>query len=358
MAHRDDVHPAQGQPRQDPHRPGGDRRRQDRARATSWRARVPRTSPRSTAASSSRCSARWASTATPARCCGCRPAARSRPDSCSSSGSATATPSPLERVRRAAGVAARNVGNAASVALALPAHDADARPRRRRRLPARAATPSSATSRARTTPGVAEVSVLSDAARRQDAIAALEAAQTVADVVNRARDWVNTPPNDLTPELFADGVLALGKERAGPLEAEGRHRGPRPRRAGRARLRRHPRRRPRLGQPAPAGQADLGAGGRAGQGRVRRQGHHLRLRRPDHQARQLDGDDEVRHGRCRRRDRRDLRHRRARAPGGRHDLRADGREHGLRHRRCAPATCSRCSTARPSRSPTPTPRAG
>ena len=31
----------------------------------------------------------------------------------------------VERVRRAAGVAARNVGNAASVALALPAHDAE-----------------------------------------------------------------------------------------------------------------------------------------------------------------------------------------------------------------------------------------
>ena len=31
----------------------------------------------------------------------------------------------LERVRRAAGVAARNIGNAASVALALPAHDAE-----------------------------------------------------------------------------------------------------------------------------------------------------------------------------------------------------------------------------------------
>ena len=63
--------------------------------------------------------------------------------------------------------------------------------------------------------GLAEVSILSDAARRQDAIAALEAARTVGDLVNRARDWVNTPPNDLTPELFADQVLALGKELTG-----------------------------------------------------------------------------------------------------------------------------------------------
>ncbi len=120
----------------------------------------------------------------------------------------------LERVRRAAGVAARNIGNAASVALALPAHDA---------AHIRAVADGfllgsysfkeykSRSEDSRAT----EVSVLSDAARRQDAIAALEAAETVAGLVSRARDWVNTPPNDLTPELFAARVQALGKERAG-----------------------------------------------------------------------------------------------------------------------------------------------
>ena len=50
---------------------------------------------------------------------------RSRPGSCSSSGWASESSLTLERVRRAAGVAARNLGNAASVALALPAHDAE-----------------------------------------------------------------------------------------------------------------------------------------------------------------------------------------------------------------------------------------
>ena len=120
----------------------------------------------------------------------------------------------LERVRRAAGVAARNVGNAASVALALPAHDAE-------HVRAVAdgflsGTYSFKQYKSRSDDsGVADVSVLSDVARRQDAIAALETAQAVGVAVHRARDWVNTPPNDLTPELFADSVVAFGKERAG-----------------------------------------------------------------------------------------------------------------------------------------------
>ena len=120
----------------------------------------------------------------------------------------------LERVRRAAGVAARNVGNAASVSLALPAHDAEH---------VRAVADGfllggytfkkykSRTDEA----AVAEVSILSEAARRQDVVAAVEQAHAVGDLVNRARDWVNTPPNDLTPELFAGEVVALGKELTG-----------------------------------------------------------------------------------------------------------------------------------------------
>jgi leucyl aminopeptidase len=119
-----------------------------------------------------------------------------------------------ERVRRAAGVAARNVGNAASVAVALPAHDAEhigavvggllggGYSFKRYKSGSDEA-------------GLADVSVLSDAARRQDAIAAFEAARTVGELVNRARDWVNTPPNDLTPELFADAVTTLGKDLTG-----------------------------------------------------------------------------------------------------------------------------------------------
>ena len=120
----------------------------------------------------------------------------------------------LEKVRRAAGVAARNTGNAASVALALPAHDAEhvravADGFRRGDYSFKQYKSKSDDS------AVAEVSILSDAARRQDAIAAAAAAETVGGLVNRARDWVNTPPNDLTPELFAEAVQALAKEQKG-----------------------------------------------------------------------------------------------------------------------------------------------
>ena len=59
---------------------------------------------------------------------------------------------------------------------------------------------------------VSEVAILSDAARRQDAIAALEEARVIGDLVRVARDWVNTPPNDLTPELFADSVAGAGQQ--------------------------------------------------------------------------------------------------------------------------------------------------
>ena len=284
------------------------------------------------------CSARWVSAARRARCCASRPVARSRPASCSSSASVTATPSP------SSGYAAPQVWPPATSATP-----------RRSRWPSRpttpstcapsptgssrAPTPSSSTSRSPTTPvsRTSPSSATPPAARTRSR--RWTTAKTVAEVVQRARDWVNTPPNDLTPELFADGVLSLRQAAHRPVQAEARDRGPGTRRAGRARLRRDPRCRDGLVEPASPGQADLGPRGRAGEGRIRRQGRHLRLGRPDHQARQLDGDDEVRHGWRGRSDRGDLRHRRARAARGRDHLRADGGEHGRPAPRCVPATC-------------------
>ncbi len=120
-----------------------------------------------------------------------------------------------EKVRRAAGVAARNFGNAASVAIALPALDA---------AHVRAVTDGlvlgqysyqGRKTRKNGNKTAGDVSILSDVARRADAVAALEAGQKVGALVNRARDWVNTPPNDLTPELFADAVKALHEEQGG-----------------------------------------------------------------------------------------------------------------------------------------------
>ena len=116
-----------------------------------------------------------------------------------------------EAVRRAAGVAARSVSNAATVALALPAVDVDQ---------VRAVADgyllgsySFTEFKSSTPPDVAaEVVILSDLARTKDAGAALETAQVVAKSTTLARDWVNTPPGDLTPELFAAAVTARQKE--------------------------------------------------------------------------------------------------------------------------------------------------
>ena len=118
----------------------------------------------------------------------------------------------LDKVRRAAGVAARNLRNAASVALALPAVDAE-------HVGAVAegflsGLYSFTTYKSgRDESAVADVAILSDAARRQDAIAALEDARAVNELVRVTRDWVNTPPNDLPPATFAESARTLAHER-------------------------------------------------------------------------------------------------------------------------------------------------
>lgn len=110
-----------------------------------------------------------------------------------------------EKVRRAAGVVGRGIGNAASVALALPAADAehvgavvDGFASGLYRFETYKSKPRSG--------GVAEVVVVTDIARRTDAVAALRTATVLADATTRARDWVNTPPNDLVPATFAQAI--------------------------------------------------------------------------------------------------------------------------------------------------------
>ncbi|MBO9520693.1 MAG: leucyl aminopeptidase [Nocardioidaceae bacterium] len=115
-----------------------------------------------------------------------------------------------EKVRRAAGIAARNLGNAASVALALPAEEADA---------ARAVVEGFGTGlyrydALRTPPAssrLADVVVLSEAARRADVVDAVRRAQLLVEVADEARDWVNTPGNVLVPEVFAEQIVAAVK---------------------------------------------------------------------------------------------------------------------------------------------------
>ena len=108
--------------------------------------------------------------------------------------------------RRAAGVAARAATNVASVAVALPADTAEL---------VRAVTEGCVLGaytfttykkdpKADKAPGT--VTVLSPAARKKDLVTAFEEAQVLSRAVTAARDWVNIPPGDLTPPVFADAV--------------------------------------------------------------------------------------------------------------------------------------------------------
>ena len=111
--------------------------------------------------------------------------------------------------------------------------------------------------------------------------AAAQRAGILAEAQDYARDLVNTPPNELFPAAFADPVKARGaagqRSRSTVLDEKA---------LVKAGLRRHRRRRPGLGQPAAARHASTWPAPRARRrtGRAGRQGHHLRLRRPVHQA--------------------------------------------------------------------------
>ncbi|SEC96687.1 leucyl aminopeptidase [Nocardioides exalbidus] len=115
-------------------------------------------------------------------------------------------------VRRAAGVAARSVANAASVALALPSDTPElvAAVVEGHRLGGYTFTAYKSKKAETTEPN--DVVVLSPIARRAEAVAALERAEVLAEAVARTRDWVNTPPKDCTPPLLAELVTAAHKE--------------------------------------------------------------------------------------------------------------------------------------------------
>jgi leucyl aminopeptidase len=115
-----------------------------------------------------------------------------------------------EALRRAAGVAVRSIRNSSSAAFALPSTD-------ERDVQAICegvllggydfgtykSEDESAAHRIET------ATVLTDLARNKGVKHSLSKAVAVSEAVNRARDWINTPPGDLTPALFADAVAAL-----------------------------------------------------------------------------------------------------------------------------------------------------
>ena len=115
-----------------------------------------------------------------------------------------------DAVRRAAGAASRCLNNAASVALALPTDTTEhVRAVIEGYLLGSYSFDDYRSEAADGRPG--EVVVLSEQARQGDVTEAFEQAQVVVAAVEATRDWVNTPPGDLTPPVFADAVAARAK---------------------------------------------------------------------------------------------------------------------------------------------------
>ncbi|MEU9556497.1 leucyl aminopeptidase [Streptomyces fumanus] len=116
-----------------------------------------------------------------------------------------------EALRRAAGAAARTLAGAGPVALALPAGTGEAVEAVALGFLLGAYAFTAYLTTLRTTP-VREAMVLVAPGTREHAEAAVRRAHTVGQELNRARDLVNIPANDLYPESFATTVAAAGQE--------------------------------------------------------------------------------------------------------------------------------------------------
>ncbi|MFF9910853.1 leucyl aminopeptidase [Streptomyces sp. NPDC013457] len=120
-----------------------------------------------------------------------------------------------EALRRAAGTAARALNGAKKAAFALPVtapEDAEAIAEGAL-LGAYAYTAyQEARNGKDAKKPLAEVALLGAKPRDKAFKAAAERAQAVTEEINRARDLINMPPNDLYPETFAAAVTAAGKE--------------------------------------------------------------------------------------------------------------------------------------------------
>ncbi|SEO27030.1 leucyl aminopeptidase [Actinacidiphila rubida] len=120
----------------------------------------------------------------------------------------------LEALRKAAGVAGRSLSGAKKAAFALPAGDAAEveAVATGALLGAYAFTAYQTENGAAGKGSLGEVAIVGAKPRDKEHKAAAERATAVAAEVNRARDLVNTPSNDLDPKAFAAEVTAAGKE--------------------------------------------------------------------------------------------------------------------------------------------------
>lgn len=122
-----------------------------------------------------------------------------------------------EALRRAAGAAARALAGTKKAAFALPVEDSgDAGAIAEGALLGAysfdAYKESAQDGKKNGKAPIAEIALLGAKPRDKAFKAAVERALAVTEELNRARDLVNTPPNDLTPEAFAAVASAAAKE--------------------------------------------------------------------------------------------------------------------------------------------------
>ncbi|MET8474947.1 leucyl aminopeptidase [Streptomyces sp. NPDC006422] len=122
-----------------------------------------------------------------------------------------------EALRRAAGVAARTLAGAKKAAFALPIEDAEdagaiAEGALLGAYSFDAYKESPKDPKKNGGAPLAEVAILGGKPRDKAYKAAIERALALTEELNRARDLINTPPNDLNPESFAAVAQAAAKE--------------------------------------------------------------------------------------------------------------------------------------------------
>jgi leucyl aminopeptidase len=128
----------------------------------------------------------------------------------------TADPADHESIRRAAGAASRALAGRTSVTYALPADTVE----QVRAVADGAMLGGYEFTRYKTftghkkadqRPPVDEIVIITALARDKAAQSATKTAQVVARAVNLTRDWINTPPGDFVPAVFADAAVAAAK---------------------------------------------------------------------------------------------------------------------------------------------------
>ncbi|MFD5064947.1 leucyl aminopeptidase [Streptomyces sp. NPDC058394] len=120
-------------------------------------------------------------------------------------------PYDAEALRRAAGVAARALSGTGTAALALPAQTIDAVEALALGGVLGAYTFSGYRTSADGRAPVGELVILTDPEGRTAAAAAVTRAEVIGQELNRARDLVNMPANDLYPESFSATVQSVGQ---------------------------------------------------------------------------------------------------------------------------------------------------